>query len=193
MESTMWQAYMAYNGSHPLIAAFVQFMVLGTLGELLSRRIRASRSGDAMPSMGPVKLTLKALGWALLGVYIKFMFLITTAGVAAMVEHAYLPESTRAGSLSYAFVVSAVMNIFLGPSMMIAHRVWDNGVDKLLAQKTPSFAGLHGSLWTLVWLWIPLHTITFTQPVELRIGIAAFLSLLLGIVMGFFAPVTREA
>jgi len=180
----MWQAYLDANIHHAFLAAFVQFMVLGTLGEIISLMVRTRRA--ALP-FGPTKLALKALGWGLLGVYIKVMFAVATAGVDALVAHGDLPAAFgEARSLANAFAVSTVLNLLIGPSMVLLHRLIDNGIDRALGVP-PSWAGLRRSLETLVWMWIPLHTFTFTQARELRIGIAALLSLLLGLVLGALA------
>ena len=181
----MWQAYLDANTHHAYLAAFVQFLVLGTLGEAVSIMVRARR---VHAPFGPAKLALKALGWGLLGVYIKVMFLVATAGVSALVAHGDLPPAFgEGGTLPYAFAVSTVLNLLIGPSMILLHRIIDNGIDRALEGKPASWDGLRRSLMTLVWLWIPLHTFTFTQPRELRIGIAALLSLLLGLVLGALA------
>ena len=181
----MWQAYLDANTHHAFLAAFAQFLVLGTLGEAVSLMVRARRWHAPF---GPAKLALKALGWGLLGVYIKVMFLVATAGVEALVAHGDLPAAFgESGSLASAFATSTVLNLLIGPSMILLHRLIDNAIDRLLGHGPATWDGLRRSLLTLVWLWIPLHTFTFTQARELRIGIADLLSLLLGLVLGALA------
>lgn len=181
----MWQSYVDVNIHHAFAAAFVQFMVLGTVGEIASVMVRTRRS--QMP-FGLRKLGLKALGWGLLGVYIKVLFVVAGAGLDALVAHGDLPPAFgEPRSLPNALAVSTLLNVTLGPSMIILHRVIDNAIDRLLDSRPASWEGLQRSLATLLWLWIPLHTFTFTQARELRIGIAAVLSLLLGVVLGALA------
>jgi hypothetical protein len=192
---TMWETYIALCGQHPFLSGFVQFAVLGTIGEILSIRIRTGRPG--LP-FGPVKAMLKILGWGLLGVYIKALFLTAGAGIDALVAYGALPAAieTPAGTASLiarAFATSVLLNVMLGPSMMILHRLADNGIDCLLGDEPMGWRGLDRSMATLVWLWIPLHTFTFTQAKEVRIGIAALLSVVLGIVMGWFARSPSES
>jgi hypothetical protein len=180
----MWEAYLRVNAEHAFSAAFVQFFILGTAGEVLATMLRSGR--HAFP-FSATKLLLKALGWGALGLYIKVMFITATAGVGALAAAGYLPqEAMTPGSILSALTVSTLLNIMLGPSMMLLHRLTDNAIERLLDGAQPSFAGLERSMATLIWLWIPLHTFTFTQVKELRIGIAAILSLLLGVVMGAF-------
>ncbi|MBM4060149.1 MAG: hypothetical protein FJ265_03495 [Planctomycetes bacterium] len=187
----MFEAYVELSVAHPLWLAFVQFLLLGTLGEALSRMLRA-RSGR-WPFRGR-RLLLKALGWGLLGVYVKCMFTTAVAGVDAMVAQGYLPAAvaSREGGwlVVNALAVSVVLNVLVGPSLMILHRLADHTIDRWLGGRSPGFAGLGASLATLLWLWIPLHTFTFCMPRDLRIGIAALWSLVLGVVMG---ACTRKA
>jgi hypothetical protein len=183
----MWEWYLSIVTEHPFAAAAVQFALLGTVGELLSTRIR---DGSWGAMLHPPRLALKAVGWALLGVYVKVMFLTASAGVKALADFGALPLATAApdGTLELilaAFAASALMNVMLGPSMMVLHRGADNAIDRVLGAVPAGWRGLDKGMLTLLWLWIPLHTITFTQPREVRIGIAAVLSMVLGVVMGW--------
>jgi hypothetical protein len=69
--------------------------------------------------------------------------------------------------------------VFFGPQMMYFHRVEDN-----LILRRWSFAGIETALKTLVWFWIPAHTVTFALPKEYQIGLAALWSVALGIILG---------
>jgi hypothetical protein len=191
----MLHTYLELTAAHPLLAAFVQFALLGTLGEVLSRMLRARRRGFPF---GPLRTLLKVCGWGLLGIYIKFMFTVAVAGLEAVAGHGYPPAALAAregaGLWSNALALSVVLNVMLGPSMMSLHRLLDNAIDRALDGRSAGWQGLAGSIGTLVWIWIPLHTITFCTPSEVRIGIAAVLSLVLGLVMGAFArPVVGAA
>jgi len=184
----MWETYRTAAMEHPFWMAALQFAVLGTLGEVLSARIRLGAFGAGLR---PTRLALKALGWALLGLYIKGMFLVAGAGVRELASHGVLPDFVGREPLPLgerlveALGASVLMNVMLGPSMVLLHRFWDNGVDRMLGLVPAGWKGIDQALWTLLWLWIPLHTFTFTQPREVRVGIAAVLSLLLGVVMGW--------
>ncbi|MHB1482983.1 MAG: hypothetical protein ACYCXH_11775, partial [Bellilinea sp.] len=78
-----------------------------------------------------------------------------------------------------AFAVSLFTNILFGPQMMAFHRLEDN---LILGKK--GFAGITRAWWTLIWFWIPAHTITFALPADYQIGLAAVWSLVLGIILG---------
>jgi hypothetical protein len=48
-----------------------------------------------------------------------------------------------------------------------------------------NMAGLTTAWWTLLWFWIPAHTVTFSLQTEYQIGLAAIWSLVLGPIMGY--------
>ena len=70
-----------------------------------------------------------------------------------------------------------------GPWIIILHRLLDNLPNKTLSVPTQ---GLKGAMMTLVWFWIPAHTITFALPLEYQILLAAIWSFVLGLILGFF-------
>jgi hypothetical protein len=184
----MWTAYVTFCKTHMFLAAFIQFLVLGTLGEVLSVLVR---TGNRRYPFSAAKTVLKAVGWGLLGIYIKGMFLAAGAGTSAIAGALSVPlpgpEAGLAAGIALALATSTVMNVMMGPSMMLLHRLEDNAIDRLLGHPGIGWTGLDKSMATLIWLWIPLHTFTFTQAPEVRIGIAAVLSMVLGIVMGWTA------
>ncbi|MBI5609992.1 MAG: hypothetical protein HY902_14050 [Deltaproteobacteria bacterium] len=189
-DTPMWQTYLDLVGRHPLLMAFGQFALLGTAGEVLSARLR---SGSAPLRLGPPRLLLKVLGWGALGMYIKFMFVTAAAGVPALVGYGALPAAWAEPGLPNALATSTLMNVMLGPAMVLLHRVIDNAIDRALGHPPLGWAGLDKALATLGWLWIPLHTLTFLQPKEVRIGMAAALSLVLGAVLGLAGRAKRPA
>jgi hypothetical protein len=64
--------------------------------------------------------------------------------------------------------------------MMFGHRLWDNVI---LRQR--NWIGLEKAWWTLIWFWIPAHTLTFSLPPDYQIGLAALWSIVLGVILGF--------
>ncbi len=178
--------YLEFSAQHGYFAAFVQFGVLGLAGEVAAIWLRRD-DGAGFP-FGLPETGLKALGWGALGIYIKCMFVVASIGSEALMERGLLPPSLFLGGflgqLQRAFIMSAVLNLMLGPSMMILHRQIDRWVARALHGPDPGWAGIDRSLRTLIWLWIPLHTFTFVQVPLMRVGIAALLSLVLGVVMG---------
>lgn len=167
--------YVSWVTAHPLTSAAVQFAVLGTLGEIMSSSLRMK--APALPCRWP-QLAGKILAWALLGVIIKYGFTGMRGFTRALLEHGFLPGFMEAG-LGWALAVSVLTNLFFGPQMMFFHRLEDN----LILWKW-DMTGLTTAWWTLLWFWIPAHTVTFSLPVEYQIGLAALWSVVLGLILG---------
>ena len=160
---------------NPLLSAAIQFAILGTLGEIISFSIQ--RRKIAIPCTW-MQLVFKGIAWAVLGIVIKYGFAGMKGFTQALLDHELLPAFLGFG-LGWAFAVSVFTNIFFGPQMMAFHRLEDN---LILGQK--GFHGITTAWKTLIWFWIPAHTITFLLPADLQIGLAALWSLVLGIIMG---------
>lgn len=160
----------------PISSAMVQFAVLGTLGEAAAAWMRERRFFS--PFTARVVL-LKALGWSALAVCIKYAFAGFTAFVAGLSAKGLLPGEL--GPFAFAFSVSLSMNLQFGPFLVITHRLIDNGIDG-----RRNWAGMDKALLSLLWFWVPAHTVTFMLPEDFRIGLAAVWSLALGIILGFY-------
>jgi len=204
-------AYAEWVRDFPFSSAFVQFAILGTLGELLPGWLRTRKLLTCTRTQllgkilgwGLLGLLIKlgflmmkgaaaavidhgllpdsfrqGLGWALLGLLIKLGFLMMKGAAAAVIDHGLLPDSFRQG-LGWALTVSVLTNLFFGPQMMFGHRLWDNVI---LRQR--HWAGLEKAWWTLLWFWIPAHTVTFALPPDFQIGLAAAWSVVLGAILG---------
>jgi len=168
-------AYVSWVQNFPSWSAAVQFALLGTLGEVVAVCLQNRRF--ALP--GTWWETLAKVGaWALLGVVIKYGFAGMQGFTTALQNRGMLPDFTAVG-WGRAFAVSVFTNLFFGPQMMFFHRLEDN-----LILRQRNFSGLTTAWWTLLWFWIPAHTITFFLPRHYQIGLAALWSLILGLIMG---------
>ncbi len=170
------ETYVAWVTANPLFSAAVQFAILGTLGEIISFSLQKKRF--ALPVNG-VQLVGKIFAWALLGIVIKYGFTGMKGFTQALLDHHLLPQFVGSG-VGRALAVSLFTNILFGPQMMAFHRLEDN---LILRQK--GFSGITRAWWTLIWFWIPAHTLTFSLPTDYQIGLAALWSLVLGIIMGY--------
>ncbi|TDA67069.1 MAG: hypothetical protein D9V45_02635 [Chloroflexi bacterium] len=170
------ETYVAWVTANPLFSAAVQFSILGTLGEIISFSLQKKRF--ALPVNG-VQLVGKIFAWALLGIVIKYGFTGMKGFTQALLDHHLLPQFVGSG-VGRALAVSLFTNILFGPQMMTFHRLEDN---LILRQK--GFSGITRAWWTLIWFWIPAHTLTFSLPTDYQIGLAALWSLVLGIIMGY--------
>ena len=168
--------YIDLVSAHPLLMAMAQFMVLGTLGEMVSKWVVAKRL--FMPFSAPLVL-YKMAEWALLAVCIKYAFMGFTGFVDSLVAHGYLPELNR---FTRALAISVTMNLQFGLFLVIFHRILDN-----LAAEEPGWQNIDKGLFSLIWFWIPAHTVTFMLPRPYQIGLAALWSVALGLILGFYA------
>lgn len=169
-------AYVSFVRTWPLASAALQFAVLGTLGEAAAAWLRERRFFVPFPARAAL---LKALGWSALAVCIKYAFAGFTAFVAGLSAKGLLPA--QLGLFAFAFAVSLSMNLQFGPFLVIAHRLIDNGIDG-----RRNWTGIDRALLSLLWFWVPAHTVTFMLPEDLRIGLAAVWSLTLGVILGLY-------
>lgn len=170
------ETYTNWVVTYPLLSAAIQFAILGTLGEIISTSIQ--RKKFSLPCSG-LQLIGKVIAWAVLGIVIKYGFAGMKGFTHALLDHHMIPAIFGSG-LGWAFAVSVFTNILFGPQMMAFHRIEDN---LILGEK--GFDGITKAWWTLIWFWIPAHTITFWLPANYQIGLAAIWSLVLGLIMGF--------
>ena len=173
-------SYVQWVISYPLLSAAVQFAVLGTAGEVISHWLQQRRIGGLPCSL--TQLGAKVLAWALLGVIIKYGFTGMKGFTHALVDKQLLPVWCGAG-FGWALSLSVLTNVLFGPQMMAFHRLEDN---LILGRR--GFAGIQRAWWTLIWFWIPAHTVTFSLPREYQIGLAALWGLVLGIILGLTIP-----
>ncbi len=168
-------AYILWVSNNPLLSAAIQFGILGTIGEFISHRIKTK----GFWGFGSIlQIVLKILGWALLGIIIRYGFTGMKGFVNSLLEDNLLPEILKDG-IGYAFAVSLFTNLLFGPQMMAIHRFTDN-----LILRRNGFDGIQKAWFTLIWFWIPAHTITFSLPKDFQIGLAALWSVVLGIILG---------
>lgn len=171
----MLHAYVSWVIAHPFLSAALQFALLGTLGEVVAASLIQRRC--ALPCNWG-KLAAKALGWALLGIIIKYGFVGMKGFTQALLDKGLLPVWLGQG-VGKALAVSVLTNLFFGPQMMLFHRLEDN-----LILRRRGFDGMAPALWTLLWFWVPAHTLTFSLPVDYQLGLAALWSLALGVILG---------
>ena len=161
--------------SYPIITAMVQFSVLGTFGDIISKWILNRK---IFAPYNFLTLLLKMIEWAILAVCIKYAFVGFHGFVDSLISHNLLPELNVPVR---AFAISVSMNLEFGPFLVILHRLLDN-----IVHREKNWANIDKGLLSLIWFWIPAHTITFILPTPYQIGLAAVWSVVLGIILGFY-------
>ncbi len=167
--------YVDWVTKHLLLSAFIQFAILGSLGEVLG--VVASKR---RPSNKAFEWLLKAVVWGFLGILVKYSFTGFKGFLSALVAKGFLPVACERISILRALSLSFLTNSMFGPLLMVLHRSTDN-----LITRSRGYKGLEKSLATLAWFWLPAHTVTFALPLEYQIGLAALWSVALGLIMGF--------
>lgn len=161
--------------AYPIITAMIQFAILGTLGDIIAKWII---KGKLFLPYSFITLVLKMIEWAILAIFIKYAFVGFHGFVDGLTGHGMLPEMNKFG---YAFAISTTMNLQFGPFLVIMHRFFDNVI-----AKQNNWANINKGMLSLLWFWIPAHTITFILDRPFQIGLAAVWSVVLGIILGFY-------
>jgi hypothetical protein len=174
--------YDSFVEAQPILSSMLLFAILGTVGEILGFWIRRGK-GWPFP---PLVILGKMLGWALLGILMKYAFIGFRGFVATLYEHEMLPWGEEL--VVRAFFVSFWLNILFGPFVYATHCLLDN-----LIERKWDWAGLLPAMTSLLWFWIPAHTLTFSLQVDYQIGLAAVWSATLGIILGFLQRLKKPA
>ncbi len=117
--------------------------------------------------------------WSILAVCIKYAFVGYNGFIDRLIEENFLPSLNK---FTHAFAVSAAMNLQFGLFLVIFHRLLDN-----IYPRQSNWKNIEKGLFSLLWFWIPAHTITFMLPKDYQIGLAALWSVTLGIILGYFS------
>lgn len=169
------EVYINWVIQNPIISAIVQFAVLGTLGDSIAKWIQQKRI--FIPYSFPI-LILKMIEWAILAICIKYAFVGFKGFIHNLVAQGMLPKLTIfTNSLS----ISVAMNVTFGLFLVIFHRFLDN-----IITKENNWKNIDKGMWSLLWFWIPAHTITFMLSKPFQIGLAAVWSIVLGIILGYY-------
>jgi uncharacterized membrane-anchored protein len=170
--------YITIVQTHPILTALIQFAILGTLGEAVSKWVINKKINWPFD----LRQTIwKMIVWSILGVAIKYAFTGMSGFMDALLQHQLLPQSFYSSTFLYAFSKSVATNLQFGFFLVLFHRFLDN-----LPLKEKNWNNLDKGILSMLWFWIPAHTITFILPTDFQVGLAALWSVVLGIILGFF-------
>jgi hypothetical protein len=185
--------------AYPFIMGAIKFSLLGSMGDVLSGRFATGKW-----NLIGREIVQKAMVWAFLGMTITAVFPLFVAGTGFLFEHGYFvqPFSGTMAAVFTAFTTSVFMNLIFAPMMMLFHKVTDTVINQggLFRRwhTADVMAGIHWQLmlriplFSILWFWIPAHTITFLLPPEYRVVFAALLAIVLGFILGFAAQLSRK-
>ncbi len=160
---------------NPILSSMIKFAILGTAGEIAAKII-AKRKINILQTLYSIVV------WAVLGAVIKYAFVGFDGFVKELTSENLLPK----GTFGEAFFKSVFINVMFGPWLIILHRFLDYLIVKPGRIKKE---GLMGAMLTLLWFWIPAHTVTFVLPPQHRITLAAVWSFVLGLILGIFISI----
>lgn len=185
---TTRDSILAASGAYPYLGGFIQFAILATMGDLFGKRIA---SGDYQFSS---QVFLRAIVWGIIGCMVTLVFPVFMGGAGLAQAGKLLPFVGT--SVAQAFFGSSIMNLTFAPAMNTFHRIMELWIETAAAKEPVSLKKLIGKIdWvafvTFNWLkvgicfWIPVHTIVFLLPENIRVVVAAFSSIALGIILSF--------
>ena len=173
----------------PYIMGFLKFALLATFGEMLKHRIRTG-------NWHVTKLPVRVLIWGFYGMVMTAAFSLFASGTAVMMSGNLwfgsnpLLEKGFGNTLIFAFSTSLFMNMIFAYPMMFSHEWFNQGIEKgKPVGGAEFFAAADANVWgsfipkTILYFWIPAHTVTFLLPAEFRVLVGALLSMALGFIL----------
>ncbi|MDF1576743.1 MAG: Mpv17/PMP22 family protein [Bacteroidales bacterium] len=208
--SSLFEAYYQFNQEHGLLMSFIKFFFLATLGELIGLRIKTGRYYYKGFGLLP-----RALVWGFLGITIYMAFAVFAAGTPVLLEKTGFSDAAQIlySDLSWkkvavSFSIATVLNLFYAPVLMTFHKITDahiletGGSLKGFFRPVPVARIFREINWEVQWnfvfkrtiplFWIPAQTITFLLPEEYRVLFAAFLGIVLGVILAIAALKNKE-
>jgi len=181
---------MEWTKNHPYIMGFLKFSILAFLGELLGIRISCGNWNK------PKGIVLRIFAWGSMGMAVAFVL-----PMSYMSAEIFLSAGQQIDQqLARAFIASVVFNLLPGPMVIIYHKMAESWIDlgegNASALKKVGFSAVIRNVgWenliknillkvNLI-LFIPINTIVFLLPMDLRVLMAAYSSILLGVVLGY--------
>ncbi len=200
-----WEWFNTTTTNHGLLMSFFKFAILGTFGEMLALRIR--EGAYLKKGFG---LVPKMLVWGVLGVVIASAMTIFKTGTVKLLDGGFHLNGKAAewfaGSLScgkffVALCSSVLMNTLFAPVFMTFHKITDIHIAETGGTLKGFFSNplkiretlskkinwdiQYGFVFakTIPLFWYPAHTITFLLPPTLQVLFAAFLGVVLGVLL----------
>jgi len=180
----------AVTQAHPFLMGFFKFGLLATFGEMIKLR---GKTGSYRID----HVLSRFIVWGVYGMMFSLVFPVFNFGVRGLVDHGLwfgstAPDAGLAARILLAFSSSLYINIIFAYPMMLSHEWFNMVIARRRFVGGAEFMGaIDSRLWgsfipkTIVWFWIPAHTITFSLPSEYRILMAAGLSVALGFLLAF--------
>ncbi|MGQ9845931.1 MAG: hypothetical protein ACUVQP_00300 [Bacteroidales bacterium] len=211
-----FQKLFLYNENYWLYTSFLKFALLATLGEVIGLRIRTGNYTEKGFGLVPRMIVWGFLGITIKIAFVVFAAGIPTLiekyfgilGANQSMAFKDIFEASENGlggvRLLTAFLISTFMNLTYAPVMMTFHKITDmhiiqNGGSLSKCFSPIPFRKIFPTInWDMQWnfifkktipiFWIPMQTINFLVASEYRVVIAAFLGIILGVLLSVVSP-----
>lgn len=173
----------------PYIMGFLKFALLATFGEMLKHRIK---TGSWKVSRFPVRVFV----WGFYGMLMTAAFALFAQGISSMMSgNLWFGDNPAldknfGNNLIFALSTSAMMNMIFAYPMMLSHEWFGQVIEKgKFIGGAEFFGSCDPKVWgsfipkTILYFWIPAHTVTFLLPSEFRVLVGAILSMALGFIL----------
>lgn len=197
----IYNYYVNFNAVHGVVMSYIKFFILGTLGEVIGLRIK-----EGIYNRKGFGILPRAIVWGFLGISVFFAFKIFAVGVPVLIEYMGLENAVacmKEGFSDIRFItalsISILINTFYAPVLMAFHKITDTHITKTGGTVAGLFTPIQfGEImvnmdWSVQWnfvlkrtipiFWIPAQTINFLLPEQYRILMAAFLGVVLGVLL----------
>jgi len=210
LNKELFNFYWDLNKTYPYPLAFIKFFILAPFGEMLGLRIKKGVYYEKGFGLLP-----RAIVWGFLGISLKMAFDIFSHGAPFMltnmglnVDEHIMQQAFSLKKLFVSFTIGASLNIFYAPILMVTHKVTDEHI-RLTGGKLSNFFNpvavsqhLSNLDWkvqwnfvfrkTIIFFWIPAQTINFMLPEDIRILVAALLSIVLGVLLAIASIMNKQ-
>jgi hypothetical protein len=209
-----------FNHRFWVVTSFLKFGILSTLGEAIGLRIKTGSYYQKGFGYFPRFIVWGFLGIGIKMAFVIFAagtpvllqnYLGIKEAVASMKYDSIIDAKSNGLTFTRivtAFGISTFMNLIFAPVFMTLHKITDthiiNNGGTLKGFFTPiPFKTIFPKLnWFVQWdfvfkrtiplFWIPAHTVTFLMPEQYRIVFAAFLGIILGILLAVAAQKSKN-
>lgn len=163
----------------PLIMGFFKVSLLATFGEMLKMR-------RATGEWGVSHLWQRFFVWGLFGIWFTWIFPLVSIGVEGIASIGIWPGfiaplskslwvNILCGYAYFMMLCHEYINVCIARQEMVRPELFPCMIDrKMWFEKIPL---------TILWFWVPAHTITFCLPEHFRVLFAALLSIALGFLL----------
>ncbi len=200
-----------WTANHPFIMSFFKFAILATAGEMLGLRISKGVYNQKGFGIAPRAIVWGILGMGICMAMMIFKAgIVNVIGVIAANQPSEISNSIAningifngdftIGKVGIAFAVSVAMNSIFAPVFMTLHKITDTHILNNGGTLKGFFRPIKmqeiivnlnwKAQWSLVFkkyiplFWFPAHTITFLLPANLQVLFAAFLGVVLGVML----------